>query len=224
MIRVFIGYDERMPLLHSVLSYSILSRSSQPVSITPISLKNIRSVFSREIDPNQSTQFSFSRFLVPYLCNYEGWAIFMDNDAICLDDINRLWELRDDKYAVMCIKHDYEVKEKTKFLGEKQTSYAKKNWTSVMLINNSKCKSLTTEYVNNASGLELHQFKWLESDDLIGEIPKEWNYLAGYYPKKDDVSLIHYTDGGPYFDEYADCDYSEAWLNEKKNALYIKTK
>lgn len=224
MIRIFIGYDERMPILHNVLSHSILSRSSQPLSITPINLKNIQSVFHRDVDPNQSTQFSFSRFLVPFLCDYEGWSIFMDNDAVCLDDINKLWEMRDENYAVMCVKHEYDVREKTKFLGEKQTSYAKKNWTSVMLLNNVKCKALTVDYVNKASGLELHQFKWLESDDLIGEIPKEWNYLAGYYPEKEDVSLVHYTDGGPYFVDYRDCDYAAAWLKEKEDALYIKTK
>lgn len=223
MIRIFVGYDQRMPLLHTVLSHSILSRSSQPVSITPINLKNVAGLFSREVDDNQSTQFSFSRFLTPYLCNYEGWSIFMDNDVVCLEDINKLWELRDDRYAVMCVKHDYEVKEKTKFLGEKQTSYAKKNWTSVMLINNAKCKALTLDYVNNASGLELHQFKWLESEELIGEIPKEWNYLAGYYPEKEDVCMVHYTDGGPYFDDYKDCDFAEQWLSEKEGANYIKT-
>ena len=31
-----------------------------------------------------------------------------------------------------------------------------------MLMNCRKCTTLTPDYVNKASGLELHQFKWLE--------------------------------------------------------------
>ena len=222
MINIFIGYDERMPLLHNVLSYSILSQSSLPVTICPINLKNLSSIFLREIDSNQSTQFSFSRFLVPYLSSFQGWSIFMDNDMVCMADIAELWKLRDEKYSVMCVKHDYEVNKEVKFLGEKQTQYEKKNWSSLMLINNKKCKALTTDYVNKASGLELHQFKWLESDELIGELPKEWNYLAGYYPETTDAKLIHYTDGGPYFKAYQDSDFAKQWLGAREKSLYIQ--
>lgn len=222
MINIFIGYDKRMPLLHTVLSQSIIDNASEPVAISPVCLSHYDGLFERDIDPNQSTQFSFSRFLVPYLSNYEGWSIFMDNDMLCLADIAELWALRDDKYAVMCAKHDYEVKEDVKFLGEKQTKYQKKNWSSVMLINNAKCKALTKDYVNSASGLELHQFKWLESEDLIGEFPIEWNYLVGYYPVKEDVKMLHYTDGGPYFDDYQDCDFAAEWLRGREQAIYIK--
>ena len=148
----------------------------------------------------------------------------MDNDMLCLADIAELWALRDDKYAVMCVKHDYEVKEEVKFLGEKQTKYQKKNWSSVMLINNEKCRALSKDYVNSASGLELHQFKWLASDELIGEIPVEWNYLVGYYPVKNGVKMLHYTDGGPYFDDFKECDFAAEWLEAKNRANYIQTK
>jgi lipopolysaccharide biosynthesis glycosyltransferase len=222
MINIFIGYDERMPLLHSVLSNSIIEHSSEPVAITPISLKNLKTLFKRDIDANQSTQFSFSRFLAPLLSNYEGWSIFMDNDIVCREDISKLWALRDEQYAVMCVKHDYEVKTDTKFLGEKQTVYAKKNWSSVMLFNNAKCKTLTEEYVNTASGLELHQFKWLESEGLIGELPAKWNCLAGYYPESEPASLIHYTDGGPYFSQYENSDFAKDWLEARERAFYIQ--
>ena len=224
MINIFIGYDERMPALHSVLSNSIIEHSTEPVAITPISLKNLKALFEREVDPNQSTQFSFSRFLTPLLSNYEGWSIFMDNDMVCRDDISKLWAMRDEQYAVMCVKHDYEVKSGTKFLGEKQTAYQKKNWSSVMLFNNSKCKALTKKYVNTASGLELHQFKWLESEELIGEIPKEWNYLAEYYPVTEPASLIHYTDGGPFFEQTRHCDFAEDWMHARERAFFVKTK
>lgn len=214
MIRVFIGYDSRVPILHHVASNSIHRHASEPVSIAPIMLSQLEGVFTRERNALQSTEFSFSRFLVPYLCGFEGWALFMDNDMICKDDIAKLWELRDDRYSVMCVKHDYTVEDGTKFLGEKQTKYEKKNWSSVMLFNCAKCTALTPDYVNSASGLQLHQFKWLESEEQIGELPKEWNYLVGVYPEKDEVGLVHYTEGGPYYDGYQDVDYAGDWTSE----------
>ena len=126
MIRVFIGFDSRMPAASSVLAHSIQARSTQPVSISLLSLKQLMHVFSRARNPLQSTEFSFSRFLVPYLCDYHGWAVFMDNDMLVLDDIVKLWMLRDDRYAVQVVKHDHKPQENIKFLGEKQTPYAKR--------------------------------------------------------------------------------------------------
>ncbi len=214
MIRIFIGYDSRVPILQHTASNSLLRHASEPVTIAPIMLSQLKQVFTREPNPLASTEFSFSRFLVPYLCNYKGWAIFMDNDILCKDDVAKLWALRDERYAIMCVKHDYEVEQDTKFLGEKQTRYEKKNWSSLMLMNCAKCKALTPEYVNTASGLELHQFKWLDSENLIGEVPREWNYLVGVYPPSGHPSIIHYTDGGPYYDEYAEVDFAEDWNKE----------
>lgn len=212
--RIFIGYDQQIALPWSVFSYSIQRRASGPVYVAPVMLDQLKDVFYRDRDPKQSNDFSFSRWIVPYLCNYEGWAVFADNDMICLDDIYKLWNLRDDKYAVMCVKHDYEVKEEKKFLNRIQTKYEKKNWSSMMLINCSKCKALTPEYVNSASGLELHQFKWLNDDSLIGELPKEWNHLVGCLPPNKEAKIVHYTIGGPYFKEYDGCEYSDEWHRE----------
>ena len=175
---------------------------------------------TRERNPLQSTEFSFSRFLVPYLCNFEGWSIFMDCDMLVLDDIAKLWALRDDRYAVQVVKHQHQPKETVKFLNAPQTPYPKKNWTSVMLLNNAKCRALTPEYVNAASGLELHQFKWLESEELIGELPHAWNHLVGYDEPRAGVSNAHFTLGGPYFDEYRDCEYAEEWFLEKAKMLH----
>jgi lipopolysaccharide biosynthesis glycosyltransferase len=175
-IEVFIGCDQREKIAAEVLSHSIRQRSSRPVSITEIRLDQIPE-FQRAWNPLQSTEFSFSRFLVPYLCKYEGHAIFMDCDMLCLDDIAKLWGLRDDRYAVQVVKHDYSPTETTKFLNQPQTLYAKKNWSSVMLFNNARCKFLTPDYVNSASGLDLHQFKWTD-ENLVGEIPGEWNHLV----------------------------------------------
>ncbi len=220
-VKVFIGYDPKETVAFTVLSHSIHRHSSVPVSITPIMLSQLDGVFKRERNPLQSTEFSFSRFLAPWLCNYEGWAVFMDCDMIVRDDIAKLWALRDDRYAVLCVQHDYEPAETEKFLGQVQTKYAKKNWSSVMLFNNAKCRALTPGYVNTATGLELHQFKWLESDSLIGKLPPRWNHLVGEYAPNPDAALVHYTIGGPYFDEYRDCDFSAEWFAERDAALRV---
>mgnify|MGYP001565328758 FL=1 len=219
MINVFIGYDPRETVAFSVLSYSIHARASQPVRVTPLMLSQLKNIYTRERHPLQSTDFSFTRFLVPYLSGHIGWSLFMDCDMLVLDDIAKLWALRDERYAVQAVKHHHVPKEETKFLGAKQTKYEKKNWSSVILFNNAKCRVLTPEYVNTATGLELHQFKWLGNDDLIGEIPHRWNHLAGYDAPNPDVSLVHYTIGGPYFDEYQDCEHAEAWRRELQHML-----
>jgi hypothetical protein len=222
MINIFIGYDSKEKIAYHVLSESILKNSTKPVSITPIYLPNIKDDFLRERNNLSSTEFSFSRFIIPHLMNYQGWALFMDCDMLMKVDIAELWRLRDDKYAVQVCKHDYVPRTETKFLGHVQTAYPKKNWSSFMLMNCKKCIRLTPEYVNKASGLELHQFKWLENEELIGSLPLEWNWLAGEYPYKKDVKNIHYTEGGPYFEQYADCDYSSEWYNVYNNMVKIQ--
>ena len=213
MIKVFIGYDNKEKIAYHVLSESILQNSTKPVAITPIALNNLKDDFVRERNSLSSTEFSMSRFIIPHLCNYQGWALFMDCDMLMKADIAELWRLRDDRYAVQVCKHDYVPKEKTKFLGQTQTAYPKKNWSSFMLMNCKKCTALTPDYVNKASGLELHQFKWLESDDLIGDLPLEWNWLVGEYDYKEDVKNVHFTKGGPYFKDYKGCDYSKDWFD-----------
>lgn len=219
MVRVFIGYDAREAVAFSVLAHSIMARASEPVSISPLMLSELRGVFTRERHALQSTDFAFSRFLTPYLSGFEGWSVFMDCDMLVLDDIANLWKLRDERHAVMVVKHEHQPRETVKFLDQPQTAYPKKNWSSVMLFNNAKCRALTPEYVNAASGLELHQFKWLPDESLIGELPRAWNHLVGYYNPTPGVSLVHYTLGGPYFDEYRDCEYAEDWRAELASML-----
>jgi hypothetical protein len=215
VVKVYIGYDPREAVAFSVLAHSIHRHASLPVSITPLVLTQLEGILTRERHPLQSTDFSFSRFLTPYLSGYLGWSLFMDCDMIMLDDVAKLWALRDDRFAVMCVKHDHQPAEETKFLGEKQVPYDKKNWSSVMLFNNAKCGALAPGYVNGASGLELHQFKWLDSDDLIGELPQRWNHLVDVNPATADPGLLHYTIGGPYFSEYRDCQYAAEWFAER---------
>ena len=212
MINVFIGYDSKEKVAFNVLAYSILKNSTRPVSITPIYLPNIKDNFTRERSNLESTEFSFSRFIVPHLANYKGWAVFMDCDQLMTGDIAELWRLRDEKYALQVCKHDYTPSTDKKFLGQIQTKYEKKNWSSFMLMNCDKCTALSPDYVNTATGLQLHQFKWLENEQLIGDLPLEWNWLAGEYQYKKDVKNIHYTEGGPWFEDYRDCDYSKEWF------------
>jgi hypothetical protein len=221
-MRVFIGFDPREEVAFHVLAASIHRRASAPVAITPLSLTQLGGVFTRERHPLQSTDFAFSRFLTPYLSGFTGWSLFLDCDMLVLDDIANLWKLRDSRYAVQVVKHDHQPREDRKFLGQPQTQYPKKNWSSVMLFNNERCRALTAERVNTASGLELHQFKWLESDDLIGDLPHRWNHLVGYDAPNEDVSLVHYTLGGPYFDEYIGCEHSAAWLAERAAMLHAQ--
>ena len=221
VINVFIGYDPREAAAFSVLAHSIHARASEPVTIAPLVLDQLKGVLTRERHPLQSTDFSFSRFLTPYLSNYTGWSVFMDCDMLMLDDIAGLFRLRDERHAVMVVKHDHVPRETVKFLGEPQSRYEKKNWSSVMLFNNARCRALTPEYVNTASGLELHQFKWLESDALIGALPARWNHLVGYNAPRPDAALVHYTLGGPYFEHYRDCEYAAAWRTERDRMLAV---
>jgi hypothetical protein len=219
MIRIFIGYDPREAAAWSVLAHSIHVRASEPVSVTPLMLTQLRGVFKRERNALQSTDFAFTRFLTPYLSGYEGWSLFTDCDMLVLDDAAKLWALRDERYAVMVVKHDHRPREQVKFLGQPQTAYPKKNWSSVMLFNNARCRALSPEYVNTASGLELHQFKWLPDEALIGALPARWNHLVGYDPPNTGAALVHYTLGGPYFDEYRNCEYAEEWRRERDRML-----
>jgi hypothetical protein len=221
VIRIFIGYDPREAVAFSVLAFSIFSRATEPVGITPLALANLRGIFSRSRDPLQSTEFAFSRFLTPYLSGYEGWSLFLDCDMLVLDDVASLWRLRDERFAVQVVKHDHRPRETVKFLGQPQSAYAKKNWSSVMLLNNARCRALTPEYVNRATGLELHQFKWLEDEALIGELPGRWNHLVGYDPPAGEVSLVHFTLGGPYFADYAESEFADLWRAEYARMCHV---
>ena len=222
MIRIFIGYDPVEAGTYHVLTHSIHRHSSMPVNITPVSLKNLEGILTRDKHPMQSNDFAFSRFLVPWMCNYEGWAIFMDCDMLVTTDIAKLWAHRDERFAVKVVHHNHIPLETTKYLGNKQTTYSRKNWSSVMLINCAKWKQITPEYVNTEDGLDLHQFKFLK-DSEVGYLPKQWNHLVGFDKHAPKLpNNIHYTTGGPYFKEYNNCDYHSEWFNEDTLSRYIK--
>lgn len=215
MLRIYIGYDPRESVAYHTLAHSILKRSSVPVSIAPLVRGHLEDLYWRERGPTESTEFSMTRFLVPALSAYEGWSLFMDCDMLCRADIAGLAqesERQADKAVLVC-KHDYVPKTERKFLGHVQTKYARKNWSSVMLFNNARCRALTPQYVNTASGLELHRFAWLR-DEEIGALPLEWNWLVEEYAYNPDARIVHFTIGGPYFEKYRDCDYAAEWFAE----------
>jgi hypothetical protein len=206
LIPIFIGYDPRERAATNVLIDSLYQHSSMPLAITPLVTPQLEAdgLYTRRRDPLQSTAFSFSRFLVPRLMNYRGWAIFMDCDMLCRGDITALWEERDDRYSLLCVQHDHHPKETVKFLGETQTPYPKKNWSSLMLFNCERCTALTPDYVNVASGLELHRFHWLAGDHEIGALSSRWNHLVDVQQAPEAVAdggplLLHWTLGGPWF-------------------------
>lgn len=231
-LKIFIGYDPREDIAYEVCRYSLLKRSSIPVEITPIKQSELRGkgLYWRERGKLESTEFSFSRFLTPHLADYEGWAMFVDCDFLYLGDIKELTDLIDDRFAIMCVQHDYAPKETTKMDGAVQTVYPRKNWSSMVLYNCSHPKNriLTPEVVNTESGAFLHRFQWLE-DDEIGEIPFVWNFLVGHnrvvegdsstFPK-----AIHYTLGGPWFEAWKDCEFGDLWLKELEEYKKAKEK
>ena len=205
IIPIFIGYDLRERVAANVLIDSLYQHSSMPLAITPLVTSQLEAqgLYRRDRDPQQSTDFSFTRFLVPHLMGYEGWAIFMDCDMLCRGDIAALWQQRDEQFAAMCVKHEHVPGETVKFLGEVQSPYPKKNWSSLMLLNCSRCTNLTIDYVNTATGLELHRFYWLEGDHAIGALDGAWNHLVDVQDAEaaHGAMLLHWTLGGPWFRE-----------------------
>lgn len=215
MLRIFIGYDPVESAAFYTLAHSILRRSSIPVSIAPLMRSQLKGLYWRPRGPTESTEFSLTRFLVPALCDFRGWAVFMDCDMLCRVDIAGLQaeiERQSDKAVLVC-KHDYVPKTERKFLDQVQTKYPRKNWSSLMVLNNERCRVLTPEYVNTASGLDLHRFTWID-DAAIGELGLEWNWLVGEYDYRPDAKIVHYTLGGPYFEAYRNCDYADEWFAE----------
>lgn len=213
-IPIFIGYDPREAIAYHVCVNSIIRHSSIPVAIVPVAL-NLFGEYS-ETHTDGSNHFIYTRFLVPYLMGFSGWAIFIDGDMIVRADVATLWNLRQLDKDVMVVKHDYQTKMTEKYLGAKNENYPRKNWSSVILWN---CNSfpnrrLTPEFVQAATGAELHRFTWLE-DSRIGELPPEWNWLPDEYGANANAKLLHYTLGTPCFHEFADTPQAEEWHRER---------
>ena len=217
LLNIFIGYDQNESIAYHVLCQSIIEKTSVPVRITPI-VKQQLDVYQRSQSEFESTDFSTTRFLTPYLSNYEGWSLFIDCDFVLLDDLKELWELRDENYAVMVCKHDYIPRSQRKFLDKIQSRYKMKNWSSLILFNNEKCKALTPDYINQSAGLSLHQFEWTKNE-LIGELPLNWNYLCDEDNQVHPPKGVHYTNGGPWFIETRDVEFANYWYEYRSRAM-----
>ena len=230
-LKIYIGWDSREDIAYQVARQSIIDHATVPVDIQPIKLRTLQKNkdYWRSDDPLSSTEFTFSRFLVPYLNDYEDWALFIDCDFLFLDDVKKLFDQIDNKYAIMCAQHDYTPKEGVKMDGKKQTVYPRKNWSSMMLINcgHKKNSVLTPDVISNqhTTGAWLHRFTWLQNKE-VGKISHEWNWLVNWYHEPDDGSpkALHYTEGGPWFEDYKHCEYASYWLHVKNNIAESKIK
>ena len=209
-IRIVVGFDQEEAIAYHTFSQSLIDHSTAPLQITPLAHNNLP--FFRERSADASNKFVYSRFLTPFLMNFDGWAIFADGDMICRSDIAELWSLRDHSKAVMVAKHSYTTKFKRKYLGNKNENYPRKNWSSVILWNcgHAKNQIMKPELIATATGAFLHRFQWLD-DSEIGELPLEWNWLASEYDDNSEAKLIHYTLGTPCFTEFQDASMSQFW-------------
>jgi lipopolysaccharide biosynthesis glycosyltransferase len=218
-IPIFVGYDPREAVAYHTCANSIIRHASQPVAIIPLALNLVNDY--KETHTDGSNHFIYSRFLVPHLMGYTGWAIFIDGDMIVRDDIVKLWNLQEGHVDVMVVKHDYKTKMTEKYLGAKNEDYPRKNWSSVILWNCSSWpnRKLTPEFIENATGAQLHRFSWID-DERIGELPIEWNWLPDEFGANPDAKLLHYTLGTPCFHEFADTPQSEDWHREHMLADY----
>ena len=217
MINLYVGYDEREAIAYHVFCHSVIKNTSISVKITPLVLSQLKEF--NETHQDRSNDFVYSRFLTPYLNEFDGWAIFADGDMICQADLKELMAMADPSKALMVVKHDYQTKASIKYLGNINENYPRKNWSSVILWNCShpKHKILTPEFVSNQTGKFLHRFSWLDDND-IGELPVEWNWLACEYEKNTDAKLIHYTLGTPCFKDFRDTDMAEIWYDYYESA------
>ena len=212
-IPLYIGFDDREAFAYSVFCQSVIERASEPVEINPLA-SNMLGGFDGQRDGTNA--FIYSRFLIPALRDFSGWAIFADGDMLCQADIAELWALRDDRYAVQVAQHDYKTKSKIKYIGTNMESpnsdYPRKNWSSLILWNCSHPanRALTLDRVSKEPGSWLHRFSWL-SDELIGELPKDWNWLVNEYEANHDAKLLHYTLGVPAIPHYAEKDHAQEW-------------
>lgn len=213
-VPIFIGYDPREAVAYHVCANSIIRHASQPVALIPVALNLFQEY--QETHTDGSNHFIYTRFLVPYLMKWTGWAIFIDGDMVVRDDIIKLWNMQDCSKDVMVVKHDYKTKRAQKYLGSVNEDYPRKNWSSVILWN---CNSypnrrLTPEFVQRATGAELHRFTWL-NDERIGSLPPEWNWLPDEYGANADAKLLHYTLGTPSFHEFATTPQGDEWHRER---------
>ena len=209
MNTIFIGFEPAEEVAYHTLVSSILNNTSRPVNIVALDKRNLSYCHKRVHDPKQSNSFTYVRFLVPWLSDYTGWSLFMDCDMILRTDINDIFALADDNFDVMCVCHpEYDSVVERKYLDTVQYNYPRKNWSSVMLFNNAKCRELNPLYIDYATPKELHRMEWAEK---IGELPKVYNHLVGEQVHNSDAKIVHFTLGTPCWKRFSMCEFSDEW-------------
>lgn len=225
----YIGYDRREDIVYHVAKASLLNTTPGAL-VTPLVQDSLRAhrIYTRAKDERAATDFSLTRFLVPYLSKHSGWAVFVDCDFLFTRNVLSVLEpLLDDSKAVMVVKHDYQPRTRSKMGGLTQHTYPRKNWSSFIAWNlgHEANDSLDAGVVNSADPSWLHQFMWLD-DSEIGDLPVDLNFLVGEYPISDgevDVTsptqrtptCLHYTLGiGPYAPPVP--DYAKLWEEQRK--------
>jgi lipopolysaccharide biosynthesis glycosyltransferase len=205
-----VGFDQREAISYHTFCQSVLEKSSIPVRFIPLAENTLS--FYKERRDNVSNSFVFSRFLTPYLTDYDGLAVFADGDMVCQTDIAELSALFDPGRAVQVVQHDYQTKATKKFLNNDNVNYPRKNWSSLVLFNCSHPANriLTPEYVEKKEGAHLHRFGWL-LDEEIGALPREWNWLATEYEDNPQAKIVHYTLGTPCFQDYRAAAMAGHW-------------
>uniref|UniRef100_A0A452YIW5 Hexosyltransferase n=3 Tax=Aegilops tauschii TaxID=37682 RepID=A0A452YIW5_AEGTS len=238
--RVFVGYDPKEHEAYEVCRRSLIRHATVPLDVRPIRQPDLRAsgLYWRTRGHMESTEFSFTRFLTPFLAGYRGWALFIDCDFLYLADVAELIAsavpsdaAAAKRLAVVCVKHEYTPLEATKMDGVMQTVYPRKNWSSMVLYNCAHPKNvaaLTPDAVSTKTGAFLHRFSWLD-DDEIGEVPFVWNFLVGHNKVDPDdpttqPKALHYTCGGPWFDRYRDCEFADLWIKEAEELRAEKEK
>jgi lipopolysaccharide biosynthesis glycosyltransferase len=218
-LKVYVGWDPREDIAWEVCRHSILTRTDPTqVEVYPLVQSELRTqgLYNRPADTLAATEFSLTRFLTPHLAGHDGYAVFVDCDFLFLTDIRNALKEIDPTKAVSVVKHDYQPSETSKMDGCVQHPYPRKNWSSFMVFNctHPAVRALTPKLVNSAEPSYLHRLQWL-NDSEIGELDKGWNYLEGWYePTYDNLKAIHFTLGGPWFEEKVDCDFADLWLRE----------
>lgn len=230
---IYVGFDAKEIRAHNVATTSLRVHSGHAHKVQRICRLSIPRWYTRptrqmanglwdEIsDAPMSTDHAIARFFIPWLRDYQGWALFTDGDVLFRRDIKELLDLRDERFAVQVVKHPVLTDEGVKKDGHYQLPYRRKNWSSVMLVNcgHPSNRKLTLDVVNNWPGRDLHGFLWL-LDDEIGSLQAEWNYLVGVNEPQADPAIVHYTLGTPDVDGHENDPFAEEWFATARAAGY----
>ena len=234
-MQIYIGWDKFQAEAWDIAVASLRQSSTEPVVVKPLNYIGLKAFglytrptkakgfqlydtisVTKDYDGAMSTGHAIARFFIPHLVS-EGWALFTDGDVLFRGDVNELLKIADPKYALYCVQHDYRPIEKYKMVGQTQSRYHRKNWSSVMLFNCSHPanKRLTLKLLNSVPGRDLHRFCWLE-DNEIGELSPAWNYLVGHTQYAGEPMIVHFTEGLPNMPVYENCEFADEWRSYGK--------